>query len=115
MLWNEPRQGSSSQETLPPPTFLHGARIGGGVSSDNVEDAQQLQNVLHPAGVLAAACLGLRRLPGNAKDLATLTGQKRAWAQHAGAAAEAGAVLTHILEGGTSQGVRPGPDTPGLN
>lgn len=78
--------------------FLQGARVGRPVPSDDVEDAQQLQDVLHAAGVLAAARLGLRHLSGHAQDLTALIGRERARAETTRAAAHAHTVLTHVLE-----------------
>lgn len=94
--------------------FLRGARVGRGIPSDDVQDAQQLQDVLHAAGVLAAARLGLGHFPGHAQDLAALIGRDGTRAETARAAAHA--VLAHVLEkrggpeqrtgeGGTASGV----------
>lgn len=54
--------------------FLQRARVGCGISSNDVEDAQQLQDVLHPTGILAAARLCLGSFSSYAKDLTALIG-----------------------------------------
>lgn len=87
-------------------TFLQRACVGGGVSSNDVEDAQQLQDVLHPAGVLAAARLRLRHLSGQAQDLTALIGCEGARAQTARAPADTDAVLAQVLEEGNQSDER---------
>lgn len=83
------------------PTFLQRARVVGRLPPDDVEDAQQLQHVLHAAGAVSAARLGLRRLPAAAQDVAAAAAAAVAVAgQRAGtqAAATAHAVLAQVLD-----------------
>lgn len=54
--------------------FLQRARVRCGISSNDVEDAQQLQDVLHPTGILATARLCLCSFSSYAKDLTALIG-----------------------------------------
>lgn len=75
-------------------TLLQCACVGGGVSSDDVQDAQQLQDVLDPACVLAAARLRLCHLPGHAQDLTALIGCDRARAQTTRATPDTDTVFT---------------------
>lgn len=57
--------------------FLQGALVGRPVSSDDVEDPEQLQDVLHATGVLAATRLGLGRFSGHTQDLTALISRER--------------------------------------
>lgn len=70
--WVETSQFDTSVTTFR--TLLQRACVGGRVSSDDVEDSKQLQDVLHPTGILAAACLCLRHLPRCAQNLTALIG-----------------------------------------
>lgn len=79
-------------------TFLQGALVGRPVSSDDVEDPQQLQDVLYAASVLATASFGLGRLSGQAQYLTALNDRKRAGTETARAPAHT--VFADILEEG---------------
>lgn len=75
-------------------TFLEGACVGVGVSSDDEEDAEQLEHILHSAGALAGASLGLGLLTGHTQDVTGLHGTQRPRAQ----APRPAPMLTKVLQ-----------------